>query len=132
MNVLHIGINLSNNTISLGPWSDNWTDNNKLDCLKNISHNFILNDVEYPSNLTDYIDILTMDPCISYDGVFHIDSNEITITIKMFLLRLLRQCSNKGNITFYYYHCIISNIKDVNDILNCLTYTSPGTWCNII
>lgn len=130
MNVLHLGINLTNNTIHIGPWSDTWTENNKLECLRNISHNFILNDVQYPTDMANYIDILTLDPCISYDGIFHIDSPNQQLTIKLFLSKLFKHIgsdASKTCIKFYYYNTLIGV---VDDIISNLTYQS--TWCNIM
>lgn len=129
MNVIHIGINMPDHTIHLGEWSNKWIDRDKLNCLKNISHNFILNTIEYPTNIANYVDILTLDPCISYDGIFHVDSPNPQLTIKLFLVRLYKYIGNPmDSITFYYYDTLIG---DVDNIPNNLTYHSSW-YCNVM
>lgn len=132
MNNIHIGINISNNTIHIGPWSDRWTESNKIDCIKNISHNFILYGVEYPTDFVNYIDMLTLDPCVSYDGVFHIDSPNPQLTIRLFISKLFKHIGvTYTHIAFYYYSILISNIDSIDDIIHNLTYTK-SSYCSIM
>ncbi len=130
MNILHIGINIQDNTIHLGEWSNQWIEGDKTNCLNEISHNFILNGIEYPINIANYVDILTLDPCISYDGVFHVDSPNTELTIKLFLIRLYKHIGIPNHpITFYYYSTLIG---DVDDIIKNLQYRGNGWYCNIM
>lgn len=120
--MIHLGIDIEKNRIYIGPFSDEWIERDRNSCLNRISHNFILEGVEYKCD----IDLLTSDPCITYDGIFHIDSPDPTTTIKLFIARL---CPKPSRIMFYYYGKVIG---EVDNIIPNLTYKEEGWYCSIM
>lgn len=118
--MIHLGID--GNAIHIGPFSNEWIERDRISCLNKISHNFILEGVPYEIN----IPLLTSDPCITYDGVFHIDSPDSTSTIRLFLSRL---CTKPSRITFYYYS---KQIGEVNNIMDNIQYKEEGWYCTIM